>query len=229
MIEKLKDYLNGTMSYFEASTVFFAFCKNKVLAGNLFKSDKKQNQEKLRYEIKKLLDLHKIDYRIEKSNNPTIQQSNNPIIQQFHTELSRSANNLPTFSYQSNFSNSKSNSPLKDRVLDERKALYLKRGHLHGRMHEVTTDEARYDLAESLFILQQKIDEYNRDLRQIEAGEIPNRYLSTTATGAEVLRRRNLMIYIARIKKELPSITDAKELKKKNKKLEDYENELANL
>ena len=136
-------------------------------------------------------------------------------------------------SYQPTFSvaTSKSNVPtsLKDRVLDERKALYLKRGHLHGRLHEAETDEQRFDLAKDLYIIQQKIDEYNRDLRQIEAGEIPTRYLATNATGAEVLRRRNLMIYIARAKKELPNITDEKKRKKKLGMLQEYETELANL
>jgi hypothetical protein len=213
------------MSYLEASTIFFQLCPNKILAGHLFKSDKPANQEKLLYEVKKLLDKHKIDWRKSKAPSQPIK------------ELKGTPNELRgtapiSFSFQPLFSTEKAtynDSPLKERVLNERKALYLQRGHLHGRLHEVTTDEARFNLARDLYIIQQKIDEYNRDLREVENGNIPTRYLATTATGAEVLRRRNVKIYIARINKKLPGIVDEKERQKLLKQLQNFENELANL
>lgn len=202
------------MSYEEASTIFFLVAKNKLLAGNLLKSDKKANQEKLKYEVKKLLDASKIDWRKA----PVIKLPATHVLSTIITPKESYISKPIQFS-----------SPVKDRVLAERKELYLQRGHFHGRLHEVSSNEERSELAEKLATIQSKINEYNRDLREIENGVIPSRYLKTTATGEEVIRIRNLKIYIARIKKQLPNETDPKKVKKLNKKLADFENELSNL
>lgn len=200
------------MSYQEACTIFFMVCKNKILAGNLLKSDKPSNQEKLNYEVKKLLEASNIDWRSA------------PRIELPKTTILKKQVNQPTYTSLPSF-----DSPLKTRVLDERKALYLERGHLHGRLHEVESDQEAKELAIQILSIQTKIDEYNRDLRQIENNEIPNRYLKTTASGEEVLRMRNLKIYIARYKKELQTATDPTRIKVLNKKLNEFETELGKL
>lgn len=191
MISKLEQYLKGNISYFEACSLFVLIAKNKILATNLLKRDTLSNREKLRYEIKKLSS--------DKNSAPKIELE---FIEVKQIEKSITQPKITQSSTTTFLPDSKT-STIESRILEERKTLYLERGHIHGRMHEVSCDDERGELAKRIIEIQPKIDELNRDLRQIENGSIPEKYLKTKATAEEYLELRNAKMYVARYKKEL--------------------------
>ena len=216
MISKLEQYLKGNISYFEACSLFVLIAKNKILATNLLKRDTLSNREKLRYEIKKISTEKKSDLKIEPEFVELIQKESTVFQQKF---------NQPTIT--TVFPDSKTSS-IESRILDERRNLYLERGHVHGRLHEVASDDERGELAKRIIEIQPKIDELNRDLRQIENGSIPEKYLKTKATAEEYLELRNAKMYIARYKKLFKTATPS-EQKRLSELIKKYEAKLESL
>lgn len=174
----------------EACSIFVLVAKNKRLATKLLKGETQANREKLRYEIKKL--LKNAPQTPKTKSEFTLQKEELiPVLKQ------TIKTDIPT--------------PIHEKILIERKELYLKRGHLHGRLHEAKNDEDRSELAKQIIEIQPRIDELNRDLRKIESGEVPQKYLKTKATAEEYLEVRNAKIYIARYKKQLIGSTPEKQ------------------
>ena len=184
MISKLNLYLNGAMSYQEACSIFFKYSKNKILATNLLKRENDSNSQKLKYEIKKLISENKIAPEV---------------IPSITNEL------LIKKSIEIDFKNNTQNNPIQQKVIDKRNQLYRERGHLHGRLHEANTNESRKEIATEIITIQKTIDDLNRDLRLIETGEIPSKYIKTVATAEDYLEVRNAKMYIARYQKKLSS------------------------
>jgi hypothetical protein len=220
LIEKLNSYLNGALSYYEACSIFGIVSKNKRISQNLMRDDSKKNREKLEYEIKKILKNSPQAVRIDTE---VLKYISEPLIQEKPT-IKQETKSI-SFSL---IAENKS-SGIKNSILERRKELYRERGHFHGRMHEAETNEARYELAKSIMDIQPKIDSLNRDLKEIENGQLPSKYLKTEATAGEFRTVRNVKMYIARAKKKLLTETNPSEIEKLKSLLESYNQKLKNL
>lgn len=220
MIQKLTDYINGTCSYFEACSIFAILCTNKRISALLLKSDSIKNQEKLRYEIKKILSNHPQALKIDKA-----------IVEQLNIEIKpksvaqKEVVSFPSvkqsIAFPANISSDKT--PLHQKVLLDRNQFMKERSHFHGCLHEAQDDERRYELANEIILIQPKIDELNRELRMFEKGEIPEKYLAKHLTGEEVIQRRNAKQYIGRLQKQLANEFDPGKIQQIKERIAKYQ------
>lgn len=217
MLESLSKYLNGTISYNEACAIFSIVSKNKRIAAYLLKDNSKKNQEKLTYEIKKLLNEKSIDWR-NSVESITVESNLFPQKMTFIPDLS--SENVDSFIPQS------SKNTISDSIDLKLKNYYRERGHLHGRLHEAQTDEDRYEIAIQIVTIQRKIDSLLNDKKSMIEGNVPTQYLKQEASAKEFTTVRNAKIYIARLSKELESCSDPSRIKKLEKLIEKHKTAL---
>jgi len=190
---KVESYINGELSYHAGFAIFLQLCTNPNLIRTLAQGESDRNTETLRYELGKLL--------------PSLpEESKSPkkyISETFHVPSveQRETLHAPINSLKKVFS-------------DEQKTLYRERGHYHGMLHNANSDAERLELMLKLNDIQRKIDVSNGHVDKLEKGIVETAVLKKQVSAEDILRIRNLKIYIARDKKKLKALP-THELKKR--------------
>jgi hypothetical protein len=200
--------------------------------------DSAQNRKKLSYELQKIYTANgskeKEQYSsVRISEHVTSQRSENKQLPTKENDHQTSGDHFHSGSYSgSSVIHSVSSDELigiKESILRSRKESYRLRGHLHGKLHLAYTDEERYQLANQIMELQPKIDQLNKDLKDVNSGTIPNEYIKTELSAADYIRIQNLKLYISRYKKKIEKAISIEQRNRYIKHLEAHEKELSKL
>lgn len=198
---KLAEYLNGNLSYMETVSIFSMVCTQRSLIKTLLKGESTRNVQHLEYHLKKYLKQNKVDWNQPTSPPPTTTTPPTSTIQKESIAQ-----------------------PLGNVFEEGLKEMYRERGHLHGRLHEVTTDEARYKLMQQLDAIQKKIDKILKGSAPAEDEKKANALAMSNVSAADFKRARNLKQYIQRAKKQLEE--NPANTTKLNAKIAEWQSEL---
>ena len=116
-----------------------------------------------------------------------------------------------------------------DQVRADWKALYQKRSHFHGRLHEAISDESRYQIALEIEALIKQINEMNEYMKMMNEGDIPLKYIKVKMTADEYIRIRNLKQYISRTERQIADAETIDEKRRFEQKLIEFKNQLSQL
>jgi hypothetical protein len=232
LIEKLKLFLNGALSFEEASSIFLIVCKNKTLANNIMRGEVNDFKiEKLKYEIGKIVNQHPAALKINTDILSKIEivpaQSKPTVEYVISSEQNDEAPAEPkTHIY---LPSEKPNQTVLGRIESERKELYQLRGHLHGRLHQIDDVTESYEVAKQIIEIQPKIDVLNEELTILKNGGMPSRFLKKTVSAQEFVTAKNLKQYIARDKKKMEQATSPAEKKRYHDLVAKHETKLKSL
>lgn len=207
LINQVNQYLKGNSSYTAGCSLFFSLTTNKQFALRLMRSDSEVNQATLRYQLEKISEAYSVDPSLEQEPSPptppkTIFQVENTTAEPIGVEL---------------------------KMRDEWKALYRRRGHLHGRLHEAQTEQSRHEIAREIVSVQKQIDSLNLELENLKGGAIPLRFLEKTISAEAYKKIQNLKAYIRRDKFSLTGDVTTSERKKLLENIAKYEQKIKQL
>lgn len=210
---RIKEYLEKGGSYEYGCSLFLIITHNKAYAARLMATDNEQNRKLLHVELS------------------TYIKSQPGYWEEFVNETNEAAMHPEpevVQSIQSVFKESKPiDTDIKNRIRNERNALMRERGHLHGRLHEAETNEQRHELAIQIMeVLQPRIDILNQELRNVDSGQIPERFLKQNLTAEQYKQIENLKKYIRRTKSEITKTTDPNRVILLEAKLTEFEEKL---
>lgn len=226
-IEKIKQFINGDLSYKEAVSIFLELSPNKHLCRVLFSSENKYNREKLKTEIKLIITNY------EKSTNALQSRPSkpNPSITNI-IESSQKNTYKNVLDNRSTVNNTSPNVHLSifDSICEKRKDAYRKRGHYHGQLHSAKSNQERFELAKQIYLIQKDLIEINEDYHQALNGNIPIKHTQKTNKDVEkVLRIQNLKIYVNRYTNKISKTNDPAQKEKYNQILKKYNDEIKKL
>lgn len=230
ILKQANRYQNGELSYDVGVSVFLQLSKNKNLNRFFLLPHSPQREEKLKYE------LHKLTKQYEESQHSIQAESINDERRSDSIRPLSSEQELqtiqkdPSFSDRHRYLSSSNDVPgLDSKLQKQRKELYRQRGHYHAQLHNATTDDQRHQLAIKVMNAQDQINKLNRDIKLIEAGSIPSKYLKQDKTADEFVRIKNLKMYISRFEKKIESCTSLTEKAKHEAILAKHKAELKSL
>lgn len=122
--------------------------------------------------------------------------------------------------------NSSSSTGIRLKVESERIDKYRLRSHLHGKLHNCSTDSERFEIAKQMMDLQPELDQLNKDLDDLNKGIIPVQFVQKELSADHYVKVKNLKMYIARYQRKIPTATSVKQKADWQLKLEQYEKEL---
>lgn len=229
-IKEVIKYLNGELPYEMGVLLFKSIGKNKSLARHFSLPFSKEREQKLKYELQKYTKQYEAPSKLQSfTQNDDIKSStgNEPADATLITKTPNAT--VPHSDRYTYLPSSNDVSGLDSKLQQQRKELYRMRGHYHGQLHKARTDEERHQLAIKIMDAQDQINKVNRDLRAIEAGNIPSKYLKQDKTADEFVRIKNLKMYISRFEKRLETCTTVAEKEKINSILTKHKEELKRL
>lgn len=231
--EEINNYLNGNLTYYEGVAILSMHIKNKVLPRNLLL---RQNPKKLEYELKKILKIYEskkaTKQQLPRNAKPqtivgsAVEQTISTITEDSSVQTATHRNSADSYFDQPD-NHTRSN--VRSELEELRKQKYRKRGHLHGQLHNASSEQERFKLCRQLHLLQKEIDKLNQDYRSVLSGEIPTNYLKRSRTAEEYIRIKNLKLYVSRYQKKIETASSLEERARYQKKLEEYETELKTL
>lgn len=215
-------YLKGDLSYMVGVSIFLQLSRNEPLKRLFLLPRSDEREQKLKDELSKITKLYE---PIEKTPRKTTH---------YETSERLRLDSIPQELYDiqmdgPNKSGSGNHSPgtsLSVKLHSKRKELYRLRGHLHGQLHTASSDEERHSLAKKIMSSQSEIDELNRDLRMIEDGSTPSKYLKKDLSAEDFVTIKNLKIYISRYETKIQNCQNLSEKKKYEELLEKHRTEL---
>lgn len=226
-IQQVNKYLKGELPFDVGVRLFISLSKNKSLARHFSLSYSKEREQKLKYELQKYTKQYEAPSKLQsfKQNNDIKSSTGNEPADA--TLLTKASNkDIPVSDRFTYFSSSNDVPGLESKLHKQRKDLYRQRGHYHGKLHNATTDDERHQLAIRIMDSQDQINKLNRDIRLIEAGSVPSKYLKKDKTADEFVRIKNLKMYISRFEKKIESCTSLSEKAKHEAILEKHKAEL---
>lgn len=228
--QKANKFLNGELSYNVGVSVFLQLSRNENLKRLFLLPHSPERELQLRkqlHEITKQYEANHQGHTPRSSNDDKASErlriADEP--QEFHNI--QKDNPLPDrYSYLPNGSDVPG---LDSKLQKQRKELYRQRGHYHAQLHTARTDDERHQLAIKVMDAQDQINKLNRDIKLIEAGSIPSKYLKKDKTADEFVRIKNLKMYISRFEKKIESCTSLLEKTKAEAILIKHKAELKSL
>lgn len=125
-----------------------------------------------------------------------------------------------------NVSGSNEHTGIRLKVESERISKYRLRSHLHGKLHNCTTDEERFEIAKQLIELQPELDKLNQELDALNNGVIPVEYVTKNSSAEDYVRIKNLKMYIARYERKISTATNIQQKQNWQSKIEEFKTEL---
>jgi len=227
LINQANKYLNGDLSYDEGISIFSQLSRNKFLIRVLSSKPTPAKERKLHHEISQLTKRYETSTKNSKPAQTNVAEGSTGTKPVDATQLTEETNkDFPSSDRHSYISDSDADPGLKTGIELKRKELYRLRGHLHGSLHKAVSDQDRYTIALKIMDTQQEIDSVNKDLRSIDAGHIPSKYLKQDKTADQFVQIRNAKMYISRFEKKVQS---AKTIDERNKYQEILDKHRANL
>lgn len=96
----------------------------------------------------------------------------------------------------------------------ERKKLYRIRGNLHSDLFNAVSDERRHEIAKDIMKVQFDIDNLHSEMRKVENGLVPERFLRQTRSAVDLVKIQNCQKYIGKFKKKVQEAeTEADKIK----------------
>lgn len=212
MIEAIESFLKGEQPYQVGCSLFLSITTNKHFALRLMATQSESHEKMLHAELTQYV-----------QSQPGYWER---FVSEEVEEVEPQKQKVET-SYSFQEKKSVSTGSVKESIETTRKEYYRERGHLHGRLHEAHTDEERYELAKQIMTLRTKIDAINRQLKEINAGDIPVDYLREKLTGEQYKEIQNLKKYIRRTTNELAKETSKSIRAKLEQKLAEYNKKLS--
>jgi hypothetical protein len=210
LIDKAKCYLNGDLSYMEGISVFIQLSRNKHLVNHLSAKHTILRERKLKYELGKIIKHNEKNLKTKSSTlrSGTIQSVpvNADLKRSLQTRSVQTANHHRVSNNSIDFSSDPSDLSIISRIEQERRELYRKRGHQHGRLHETISDSNRKEIALQILDVQSSIDQLNRELKDARDGKIPSRFVKQSISAETYIQIKNLKYYIARYRRELDKV-----------------------
>jgi len=226
-IEKIKQWINGDLTYKEAVSIFLELSTNKHLSRILFASENKYNREKLTSELKKILSSY------EQKQNAL--QSRPSVIDSVSKNISTSSQeninqNVLDSVRTSNYPRSNDHTSIFNSIVEKRKEAYRKRGHYHGQLHNAKSDQERFALAKEIYLIQKDLIEINESYHQALNGNIPISHTKQINADVEkVLKIQNLKIYVNRYNNLISKTKDQKKIENYKKTLKKHSDEIKKL
>lgn len=234
-LKKIQQFIEGNLSYHEASSLFFELCRNKQYALRLIANHTKSNERQLIAEFKSI--LHKQPGYFERlaegfngfeTEESTIDDA--PVTLSFDVpeppqeEIANSPESKV-------FNGTKPSTPIEASAVQSFKELLRSRGSLHGQLLEAQSDERRLEIARELMSFQSKINKLKLDIENIRKGAIPavTTMINSSLTGEQVRRMSNLNNYLRRETNKLKKTTDPAVRRKIQSKIEEFQTELNEL
>lgn len=230
LLQKASKFLNGELSYNVGVSVFLQLSRNTNLKRLFLLPHSEEREVQLRKQLHEITKQHENKHQEPITHSSHDDQAserlriaNEP--QELHN-IKENHSRTDRYSYHPSGTHV---SGLDSKLQQQRKELYRMRGHYHGQLHKARTDEERHQLAIKIMDTQDQINKVNRDLRAIEAGNVPSKYLKQDKTADEFVRIKNLKMYISRFEKRLETCTTVAEKEKINSILTKHKEELKRL
>ena len=198
MRNKVVSYLEGNSNYSVGVSLFLSISTNSNLIKLFLRGYTAEREEKLKYELNKL-----VDKLPEESETNQI----NTISEEVIIPILPIIRDLPEVSTEA-----------KKDYSDQQKDLYRLRGHYHTQLHLATTDEERRKLALDIMKTQSKINATYKPMTKEP--------LKKQKTLEQWTREKNLKMYINRLKKELETVETLEKKAKIESKIEQFKTEL---
>lgn len=230
LLQKASKFLNGELSYNVGVSVFLQLSRNSNLKRLFLLPHSEEREIQLRKQLHEITKQYEAEQQYTKSKSSNDDKASERLrianeSQEFHN-IEKNNSRSDRHSYLSN------DTPvpgLDSKLQKQRKDLYRKRGYYHAQLHNARTDSERHQLAISVMDTQDEINKLNKDLKLIEAGSIPSKYLKKDKTADEFVRIKNLKMYISRFEKKIEKCTSLSEKNKLESLLAKHKAELKSL
>lgn len=234
-LNKMQQFIEGNLSYQEASSLFFEFAKNKQYALRLMSSNSIANARQLAAEFKNILRQQPNYYQRLAEGLPGIEQveikSTAPTITPTFTIPDAHEKPLPNSPESKIFNGQRPSSVIEENAIVNLKELLRKRGSLHGRLLESHDKERLFEIAHEMMSFQRQINKVKFDIENIRKGAIPavSTIVNSTLTSEEFKRISNLNNYLRRERNALKKATTETQRNKIQSKIEKFQTELNEL
>lgn len=230
LINQVNNYLNGELPYEQGVLLFSQLSRNNYL--KRFFSLKHTHAK----ELKLKNELHKITKQYEEASTKQQPEQGNHSSGSTEDQPSDATQTTPETNKDLLVSDRYRSIPDRDvlpglieRIKHERKELYRLRGFTHASLHNASTDQERYTLCLKIMDTQDQINELNRDLKLVQIGKVPGKYMKKDRTADEYIRIRNLKMYISRFEKKLKNCNSLAEKNEIQAILDKHKQELESL
>jgi hypothetical protein len=225
-------FLRSPNDYCFGLSLLKAVSSNRLLISILEKGESVVNRKLLLIELNKHVTIPKNNVKAPKTTTVLSKRQNANRAQRTNIigtgETVRPQVSVPIRTESVDISRSSADIDILNRIHNQRKQLYAERGHLHGRLHEASSDQARYEIATQLMNVQRQIDALNDDLDRAKSGDSIPKTVSIM-TGEEVAKIELYKNYVRRYRGKLNKATTDEERKKYSEYLDKYQSELKKL
>lgn len=235
-LEEIQQILSSNkFNYDRAVSICKEVLSNSRIYLMLLKGDTKKNREVIIYQLRKYQRINKQNYVSKQENTDSKLQreiGTGTIDEDKHVfsgEIRPNECKSISPEHRDNYRARNSDDHLLIKAREAQKKLYKKRGHLHGRLHQVDTDPERYKIAKQIIELQDEVEKINDTIESLVEGSVPEEFLFKHVSAEVYKRIEAIKRYIRRYRKKLESSTTAAEQKKFSDFVNKYELELEEL
>lgn len=227
LTDQIKLFLEGKLNYNVGLSLFMKVFSDKLVLIDLFGAETESKKEIL---TNKLLEYYESQQEIHESEYQSIRNSEQNNSHSRKT-IESSKDSVPwSIDYRYSPSN---NIPSNDSIIlhlaAERKKLYNIRGNIHADLFNALTDERRHDLAIQIMKIQSDIDNVNQEIRKVESGLVPERFIKQSRSAEEYVKIRNTQQYIKVFKRKLQDKLTLEQREKYQKLLAKHKSNLEKL
>lgn len=201
LIDQIKLFLEGKLNYNVGLSLLMKISSDKSVIIKLFGLE---NSSKNKILTDKLKEYYEINQQLEEREYQSLSSSS--------TNHSSTRNTFEStedsFRWSTDYRYSPNNSiPSNDSIIlnlaNERKKLYNLRGNLHADMFNAISDERRHHLAIKVMEIQSDIDSVNREIKKVELGLVPERFIKQSRSADEFVKIKNCQQYIRGFERKL--------------------------
>lgn len=224
---QIKLFLEGKLNYNVGLSLFMRVSTDTATIIKLFGAPTEEKETLL---FQKLNQYYEIEHQLGQSQPASVSNASENY-SSTSTPSSLSENNLRRpvdFRYSTNPVVPSSDS-IKDKLLTERKVLYRNRTVLGDQLFTAVSDANRHSIAKEIMKTTKEIDLINSQLRKVENGLIPEKFIQQSITAEQFVKIKNCQQYINNFKRKLKTETDPGERERFQKLLEKHESNLQKL
>jgi hypothetical protein len=227
LTDQIKLFLEGKLNYNVGLSLFMKVSSDKSVLIDLFGAETDAKKQLL---TDKLLEYYEEYQQTHESEYQSIRDSEQNNSHSRKT-IESSKDSIP-WSIDYRYSPS-SDIPSNDSIIlhlaSERKKLYNIRGNVHADLFNALTDERRHELALQIMKIQADIDNVNQEIRKVESGLVPERFIKQSRSAEEYIKIRNIQQYIKVFERKLQDKLTLEQREKYEKLLAKHKSNLEKL
>lgn len=201
LINQIKLFLEGKLNYNVGLSLFMKICSDKLILIDLLGAESLEKKQIL---IDKLFEYYEQQKQLEECEYRGIQNSSKNNSNSSNTSESSENSVYWSTDYRySSVSNIPSNDSIIIQLANERKKLYNLRGNIHSDLFNAVSDIRRHELAIKVMEIQSDIDSINAEIRKVESGLVPERFIKKSRSADEFVKIKNCQQYIRGFERKL--------------------------